>query len=354
MRAKGAILDPDAIPGLNVDLARNDRAMGRSTEVTKGVAAAYGQFYGLKDELSSIADEGMLQEMDSGPIRGLSRQAQAKQAIQDVAKEAIERITGGELGEISFEDVYKRHITPLEHGGDGIKQSMQAGYYQPVNDAIKVRGLLESPPSDVMESVYHESFHRVQYTLLSQKDMEVFDSVFGKARIDDMAALRNSRTKATIEKQAYAFQVYAAAKAKGMDLMPEQYRTEVVDMLDTEFPRKNGESWGGTLRGEAVVKIFQAWDRVLEYLERLNNAARFRGFTSVEDLFNKAYSGELAKSRALDFAVELITPDQVKRFDTLQRWTTDNRVAVAEISQATVSIDIQINALKAQAMSGGC
>ena len=292
--------------------------------------------------------------MDSGPIRGLSRQAQAKQAIQDVAKEAIERITGGELSEISFEDVYKRHITPLEHGGDGIKQSMQAGYYQPVNDAIKVRGLLESPPSDVMESVYHESFHRVQYTLLSQKDMEVFDSVFGKARIDDMAALRNSRTKATIEKQAYAFQVYAAAKAKGMDLMPDQYRMEVVNMLDTELPRKNGESWGGTFRGEAAVRILQAWDRVLEYLERLNNAARGRGFTSVEDLFNKAYSGELAKSRALDFAVELITPDQVKRFDTLQRWTTDNRVAVAEISQATVSIDIQINALKAQAMSGGC
>ena len=48
VRAKGAILDPDAVPGLNADLARNDQAMGRSTAVTEGVAAAYRQFYGVE------------------------------------------------------------------------------------------------------------------------------------------------------------------------------------------------------------------------------------------------------------------------------------------------------------------
>ena len=48
VRAKGAILDPDAVPGLNADLARNDQAMGRSTAVTDGVAAAYRQFYGVE------------------------------------------------------------------------------------------------------------------------------------------------------------------------------------------------------------------------------------------------------------------------------------------------------------------
>ncbi|QNG26091.1 hypothetical protein [Synechococcus sp. HK01-R] len=45
VRAKGAILDPDKIPGLDMDAARNNKTMGRTTpEVT----AAYKQFYGLE------------------------------------------------------------------------------------------------------------------------------------------------------------------------------------------------------------------------------------------------------------------------------------------------------------------
>ena len=47
VRAKNQVLDPDAIPGLDVDAARNDKAMGRSTPATEAVANAYRQFYGL-------------------------------------------------------------------------------------------------------------------------------------------------------------------------------------------------------------------------------------------------------------------------------------------------------------------
>lgn len=49
VRAKGAILDPDAIPGLNVDAARNERGMGMTTPTTEAVAAAYRQFYGMPE-----------------------------------------------------------------------------------------------------------------------------------------------------------------------------------------------------------------------------------------------------------------------------------------------------------------
>lgn len=47
IRAKNQVLDPDAIPGLDMDAARNDKAMGRSTPATEAVANAYRQFYGL-------------------------------------------------------------------------------------------------------------------------------------------------------------------------------------------------------------------------------------------------------------------------------------------------------------------
>jgi hypothetical protein len=55
VRAKGAILDPDAVPGLNADLARNDQAMGRGTAATEGVAAAYRQFYGVEQTAKAPA-----------------------------------------------------------------------------------------------------------------------------------------------------------------------------------------------------------------------------------------------------------------------------------------------------------
>ena len=54
VRAKNQTLDPDRIPGLDVDAARNDKAMGRSTPNTQAVAAAYRQFYGLPEPAPAI------------------------------------------------------------------------------------------------------------------------------------------------------------------------------------------------------------------------------------------------------------------------------------------------------------
>ena len=47
VRTKGAILYPDQIPGLDVDAARNIKAMGLSTPATEAVAQAYRKFYGV-------------------------------------------------------------------------------------------------------------------------------------------------------------------------------------------------------------------------------------------------------------------------------------------------------------------
>lgn len=52
VRRKGAILDPDAIPGLDMATARQDKTKGvRNTPATDAVAAAYRQFYGLSSGL---------------------------------------------------------------------------------------------------------------------------------------------------------------------------------------------------------------------------------------------------------------------------------------------------------------
>jgi hypothetical protein len=302
--------------------------------------------------LSGIQSETYLQGLRG--IRIAPDNADARQALENIALDAIRRITGKE--DVAFHGYNMRQVIPAEHGGDGVRVGIQNGFYEPMTDIVNVMGVLENSPAQVMETVYHESLHRLQYTTLTLKDMEIFESVFGKVRVNDLASMRNGSGKATIEKTAVAFQVYGAYKAKtgGNNLFQDGIRSEVVKELDEAFPRKDGSSWEKTFRGEAAARIFQGFDKVLELLERINNYARGRGFESVQSMFEKAYSGELAKARAYDFAAAMATPDQKARVAKLSEWKADNQKAVSEISQMAASIDEQINALKKQAMAGGC
>ena len=306
--------------------------------------------------LSSISEENKILGLDAGPLpfqdMTTSKAVKTRRVLERVVTDAVKRITGSE--DVAFHGYTLRQILPAEHGGDGIRMGTSSGFYEPMTDIVNVAGLMDSSPSRVMETTYHESFHRIQYTLLTLEDMEIFDSAFGKIRVNDLANMRSAATKATIEKQAYAFQVYASNKAAGVDVFQDGIRAEVIDAMDEAFPRNDGKSWEGTFRGEVAALIFQGFDKVLELLERVNNGIQGRGFESVQSLYEKAFSGELAKTRALDYAAELVTPNQKARIAKLSEWKADNQKAVSEISQMAASIDEQINALKSQAMAGGC
>lgn len=306
--------------------------------------------------LSSISEENKILGLDAGPLpfqdMTTSKAVKTRRVLERVVTDAVKRITGSE--DVAFHGYTLRQILPAEHGGDGIRMGTSSGFYEPMTDIVNVAGLMDSSPSRVMETTYHESFHRIQYTLLTLEDMEIFDSAFGKIRVNDLANMRSAATKATIEKQAYAFQVYASNKAAGVDVFQEGIRAQVIDAMDEAFPRNDGKSWEGTFRGEVAALIFQGFDKVLELLERVNNGIQRRGFESVQSLYEKAFSGELAKTRALDYAAELVTPNQKARIAKLSEWKANNQKAVSEISQMAASIDEQINALKSQAMAGGC
>ena len=306
--------------------------------------------------LSDISEEGKIVGLKAGPLPFMdmptTEAVKTRRILEGVVTDAVKRITGSE--DVAFHGYTLQRVVPAEHGGDGVRMGVQNGFYDPMTDIVNVMGVMDSSPSELMETGYHESFHRIQYTLLTQEDMGVFDSVFGKIRVNDLANMRLAASKATIEKQAYAFQVYAAKKAEGVDVFQDGIRAEVIKELDEAFPRKDGKSWEGTLRGEVVARIFQGFDKVLELIERVNNGIRGRGFESVQSLYEKAFSGELAKTRALDYAAELVTPGQKARVAKLSEWKADNQKAVSEISQMAASIDEQINALKKQAMEGGC
>jgi hypothetical protein len=306
--------------------------------------------------LLSISEEGQFAGLDNGPIPyaalGTVNAVKARELLEKTVRDAVWRITGE--GDVAFHAYTELRVIPREHGGDGIRMGKTSGYYEPVQDIVNVMGFMDQSPSQIMETTFHESWHRIQYTLLTLKDMKIFESAFAEDRVNDLAGMRGAANRATIEKQAFAFQVYADAKARGVDVFQDGIRTEVINALDESLPRKDGKSWEGTIRGEVAARIFQGFDKVLDLIERVNNGIRGRGFESVQSIYEKAYSGKLAKTRALDYAVEFITPDQKARLRKLEEWKKDNGKAVSEISQMAASIDEQINALKKQAMEGGC
>lgn len=361
VRAKGRILDPDAIPGLDMVKAREDQARGLGfTPTSQAVSDAFKQFYGVKPDalspLSDLDEEAAYLGLRAGPLPFMdmptSEAVKTRRIMEGVFTDAVRRITGKE--DVAFHGYTDRVIKPSEHGGDGVRTGTRNGFYDPMTDMVNVMGLMDRSPGEIVETVVHESWHRIQYTLLTLKDMEIFDSVFGKIRINDLASMRSANGKASLEKQAYAAQVVAADKAKGLDASMEGVRIGLVEAMDDQFPLKDGRSWGNTLRGEVGIRVIQGIYKVMDLIERVNNGIRGRGYETVQSMFEKAYSGELAKTRAWDSVAQLTTPDQKARLAKLEEWRKDNRKGISEINQMVASIDEQINALKSQAMKGGC
>ena len=306
--------------------------------------------------LSDLDEEAAYLGLRAGPLPFMdmptSEAVKTRRIMEDVFTDAVRRITGKE--DVAFHGYTDRVIKPSEHGGDGVRTGTRNGFYDPMTDMVNVMGLMDRSPGGIVETVVHESWHRIQYTLLTLKDMEIFDSVFGKIRINDLASMRSANGKASLEKQAYAAQVVAAYKAQGLDASMEGVRIGLVEAMDDQFPLKDGRSWGNTLRGEVGIRVIQGIYKVMDLIERVNNGIRGRGFETVQSMFEKAYSGELAKTRAWDSVAQLTTPDQKARLAKLEEWRKDNRKGISEINQMVASIDEQINALKSQAMKGGC
>ena len=266
--------------------------------------------------------------------------------IQDVA---------GEHAEVKFTDLYKRGKAAEEWGGG--QNSITEGQYPLVEDTITIMGLTEGMADRVMETGFHEAFHRIQMGLMQPGEMRAMETAFGKVRISDLSGIPKGGGIASIERQAVAFQNYAMLRASGVDdPVGAVIRESLINMLDEEIPLKGGRSWATTLRGEIAVQVLRGFDRLLGFLERIKNFAKGNGFTSVDDFFRQAYEGQIARSREFDSAIELITPNQVERMVFIDNWMTDGggKKIKTQIESQVAGLNAQIADLKAQALAGGC
>jgi hypothetical protein len=351
IQAKGAILNTDKVPGLEIDLAWDHRAMGRSTPETQAMAAAYRQFYGLDDSMESAVPGW--DQVDAGPAiwtldddsPGPFETADAARIRRETrAMAIIHSVTGLDDGLTTrFEDTYRWKITPKEWGGDGIKTSPTGGTYSLMNDTMTIRAVLQNTDRGLDEAAFHESWHRIQYLALSPKEAKVMDTAWARLKTSIGAKHGVGTGIAYSETQAVAFQRYASARLRGED--------PIYALL--------GGYKGDFGKIEKVVnRVAAAFDRVIDFVEKVYNLLANKTFDSTRAIFERGFSGALKGDANFNFQKPragiryMLDPDGWKA----QTWGYDPSGANKGVTLDVVMADFdsKLADLKSKALAGGC
>lgn len=230
-----------------------------------------------------LVDEMAVEGWDS--IDTASFDTQKTRLERQITALKIIRQVAGPEAEVRFEDQYLKKIRGAEWGGDGKATSLHGGYYRLREDLIMVRGVLQGSETNVAEAAFHESFHRLQYLALGEKEAKVLDSLWSRVKVAIGAnhvtgSPSTGKPIAYSESQAVAFQRYAEAKRNGQD--------PVVAMLggyDPDTP----------IIQKAVIQAVALFDRIAEFVEKLFNRFALGTFDSTRSIFERARRGALVE-----------------------------------------------------------
>ena len=343
---------------------RIKKAIGDAVEAQTGTRRAPQEAMEINYEPVTFRQPKPLQNlsrMEKDPITGeiydpsekvTPRKSKIEKQLAQLLTAEVRRI-GGEHAEVRFSKNLPRskRVSP-EWGGD--VEAVTLGTYNMMEDIVKIEGLMERRVDQLLTTAWHEAYHRVQFGLLTKEELRIFDTAFGRVRVDDYSGLADTAV-ASIERQARAFEKFAALKSQGNDTYSRLLFEELGQQLDRDVPLKEG-SWldqrPRTLK--LLTGLVSAMDKVIQMVERVRNFGRGYGFKTVDDIFSDVYSGRIAKRREFDAAIELFTEDQVERFAMLDIFATDNVGLAADLGNQARALDAQIESLKNQAIAGGC
>ena len=344
---------------------RIKKAIGDAVEAQTGTRRAPQEAMEINYEQVTFRQPKPLQNlsrMEKDPITGeiydpseevSPRKSKVEKQLAQLLTAEVRRI-GGENAEVRFSKNLPRarRLSPEWGGG---ADAVTLGTYNMIEDIVKIEGLMDQRVDKLLSTAWHESYHRVQFGLLTKEELRIFDTAFGRVRVDDYSGLADTAV-ASIEKQARAFEKFAALKSQGGDTYSKLLFEELGKQLDQDVPLADGSSWllerPGTLK--LLSGIVSAMDKVLQMVERVRNFARGYGFKSVDDIFSDVYSGRIAKKREFDSAVDLFTADQAERFKLLDDFSNDNVGLRQDLANQASALDAQIESLKNQAIAGGC
>jgi len=280
VRAKGEILDPDAIPSLDMAKAREDISMGRATPE---VAAAYKQFYEFSAELPNLEGwrsvetgvGGTVGEGYTGATRITEREA------SELARIAF-NISG--VTDFRIQERIKEVYGPAQAKAYGdmslVGQSTElAGLYAPgtvfggdmANDQIQVAmsayGVTKSF-TQMLSTTYHESFHRLQRWFLTDAEQGVLAR--SEKAIRELAALN--------------------AESLGMANKAARFRDGTIDLREA-----TAEAFAGFARGlQLPEKVGGIFTKIKELIDQTINWLTTGGkYKTWDDVFEKAALGQM-------------------------------------------------------------
>lgn len=320
-------LDPKTVArhGATVKAALKEAARGGSASEVRLPAQPWG-----KEQVRMVA-----RATKAGDAAAAKVVDDAELHIDLVGK--LVRLVGGPDAKLKLKKVYQYDIVPPEWGGDGIAVAQTNGHYDYIRDIIQVNGLLEGTTDELAETALHESFHRLQFMALTRKELEVLDSPEARRRVMMVAHAEGMDDISYLEAQTVAFQKYAIAKLHGKDPVAEIFKTA----MDYDHPLT-----------PVVARIISIFDKIANYVERVKNLARGKGFSSIQSIFDQAAKGSIARRQR-----SLLQPLGLSdNGDLYGKWVEGDTLGrpMDDILSEIASLDSQMEQIRQRAAKEGC
>ena len=243
------------------------------------------------------------------------------EATKKLMVDTVRRIAGDDIA-IKFENGIVLKPGSKAHGTEGKIVRSGGGYsYEgigdPIDEAIAFHemGLLAKEgqsavdyTKDKLEVAAHEAFHAAQLRYMSSAQLKVLDTAFAKLKLYFAAKNRQARARGAkprpIETTAQAYESFDQAAQAGVSpgavilgMSPDDVK--FFTNVDPKDPllKSMGASDRVILSGaKTILAGVKLVDDLFDYMEKLYNAMRGRGWTSIRSIFEEAASGKLKES----------------------------------------------------------
>ena len=321
-----------------------------------------------------------------------------QEAIREALDAEIEAIVGKRPYDKNLLDSGPSDSFPLPkaHGGDGKLMTTAAGRYYSATDVIAIYDLATADRWMLDETAWHESWHRLQFQNLTRKEMAVLNGAKARSRLEEMASLPvimnamrvAGKKPSSIEMQAFAFQKYVSYRRAGIEDPFTRTKTDNAWIAQKEA-LQYADAMGqrvGDMEGDPLLDMFlgvmgkdltttfkKFFDKLYTLIERLENFAKGNGFQSVKDVYERAYSGGMARRKKI-YDAKLISslvnskdPKKLakgaklagiskQRSEFLELWNLDNDPDALNsfLENGSRQIQFERDALIQQAIKEGC
>ena len=269
------------------------------------------------------------------------------EATKKLMVDTVRRIAGDNIA-IKFENGIVLKQGSEAHGTEGEIVRTGGGYrYEGIGDPIEETmsfhemGLLAKEgqsavdyTKDKLEVAAHEAFHAAQLRYMSAAKLRVLNTAFAKLKLYFAARNRQARAGGAkprpIETSTQAYESFDQAAQAGVSpgavilgMSPDDVK--FFTDVDPKNPllKSMGASDRAILSGaKTILAGVKLVDDLFDRMEKLYNAMRGRGWTSIRSIFEEAASGRLKETPGMAHAKSLAMDDPkewAQRVKTLDR-----------------------------------